>query len=411
MAYISKLSQVRPDLQPEANFTDFVIDGDVLRDEPQIVLRKAIYESVRKINNVENYNSYGVVMQEIQTTAPRTSLGRLLKQATGASSPIFNEYLILPIDRPSVTIDSYLQKPLDIYKSTSLLRCIAEETSLKIPIGSIVKLEYRNNLKDEAVITKVFGELPPVLEENAVSRPDDAYKAPPCVENSAIQSTSDAVNGNQSAPVSSTSAPTPNMSTTPCTKIEVPMSNYTSIDPNLEISKYFTLRQLTTTSVSADNTPNQKQIDRLRLLCASILDPLREKYGNFTVNSAFRSLAVNTKIKGATNSQHLDGDAADIRFTGLPDKEAVFELYERILNDASIPYQQFIFECSNINSYWFHISQAREGRTAQRQVLSYGPWSDRENPSTKKIERKYLPYNRNTIKLGLANRGITSYFV
>lgn len=410
MAFINKLSSIRPDFQPEANFTDFVIDSDLLRDDPQIVFKKTYFETVKKINSVENYKNYGVIMEIIRTTNPKSKLGRLIKQTTAAATD-FVEYLVFPIDKPSVSLDTYLQKPLDLYKAATLLRCIYEDVSTVIPVGSLVRLEYDNNLKDEATITKVFGELPPVLGESSQTSAADTYKSPPCVDTSKIKATADAVNGDQNVPLQNSQAPTPNMSTTPCSKIEIPVRNFSSISPDIQLSKYFTLADLIVTNQRVDNSPNEKQIERLKLLCTTLLDPIREIYGEFTINSAFRGRLLNARIRGATTSQHMDGDAADIKFNGLPNKEAVFDLFEKIKNDRTLPYNQLIFECDNINSYWFHIAQAREGGFPSRDVLSYGPWSDEGDPTIGTVKRRYLQYNRNNIRTGLASRGITDYFV
>ena len=50
----------------------------------------------------------------------------------------------------------------------------------------------------------------------------------------------------------------------------------------------------------------------------SALEALRRRFGRpVLVSSGYRSLAYNTKIGGAKNSQHMKGTAADVRMTGV----------------------------------------------------------------------------------------------
>ena len=68
------------------------------------------------------------------------------------------------------------------------------------------------------------------------------------------------------------------------------------------------------TKTGLKNVPNVSQIDHLRMLCVNILEPLRERIGQpIYVNSAFRSPLVNKAVGGVATSQHLTGDAADIK--------------------------------------------------------------------------------------------------
>lgn len=49
------------------------------------------------------------------------------------------------------------------------------------------------------------------------------------------------------------------------------------------------------------------------MVCAHVLDPLRERYGSgIRVTSAYRSPAVNKAVGGVANSRHLLGLAVDV---------------------------------------------------------------------------------------------------
>nr|QJB21375.1 MAG: peptidase [Microvirus sp.] len=80
------------------------------------------------------------------------------------------------------------------------------------------------------------------------------------------------------------------------------------------LTPHFTLEEMTITKTGLSNIPNVEQTNELRKLCRDILEPLRAGHGNaIIVNSGYRSLAVNKCVGGVPTSQHLLGQAADIR--------------------------------------------------------------------------------------------------
>ncbi len=79
----------------------------------------------------------------------------------------------------------------------------------------------------------------------------------------------------------------------------------------MQLSKYFTLEDLTTTNTGRDNTPDTFAEGKLRQL-AVMLDLLYDQIGPFRVNSAYRSPDVNDAVKGSETSLHLRGIAADL---------------------------------------------------------------------------------------------------
>jgi uncharacterized protein YcbK (DUF882 family) len=53
--------------------------------------------------------------------------------------------------------------------------------------------------------------------------------------------------------------------------------------------------------------------ENVKALVENVLDPLREKYGKpIKVNNGYRCLNHNLAVGGATQSQHMKGEAADI---------------------------------------------------------------------------------------------------
>lgn len=130
--------------------------------------------------------------------------------------------------------------------------------------------------------------------------------------------------------------------------------------------KYFTIDEMiqsdTAQKKGIDNTPSKKEEQNLVALIENILDPLREKYGKpIIVTSGFRCKELNKAVGGASTSQHLTGEAADIR-TVEDTKQENKKLFD-LIQELNLPFDQLIDEY-NLN--WVHVSYSSRNR---RQVL------------------------------------------
>lgn len=99
------------------------------------------------------------------------------------------------------------------------------------------------------------------------------------------------------------------------------------------MSRFFTFKELTTTSTGLENIPSWTEIENLRVLGA-MLDLIRVGFGKpIRVNCGFRSRAVNEKVGGVATSAHLKGLAADIcAWSGKEeDNRALLKVCERYL--------------------------------------------------------------------------------
>lgn len=130
--------------------------------------------------------------------------------------------------------------------------------------------------------------------------------------------------------------------------------------------KYFTIKELTQSGTAQKynikNIPNKEQEQNLIELVHNILDPLREAYKKpIIVTSGFRSPELNTKINGAKTSQHMKGQAADIRSKEDTKEEnkKIFDLVQKL----NLPFDQLIDE---YDFNWVHVSFSPRNR---RQVL------------------------------------------
>lgn len=118
--------------------------------------------------------------------------------------------------------------------------------------------------------------------------------------------------------------------------------------------KYFTIDELTASATARkdgiDNTPPAEARKALVELVKAVLDPLREAWGKpIRVNSGYRTAKLNRKVGGATTSQHLRGEAADIT-TGT--RSGNLSLYA-LLRQLKLEVDQAINEH---NGQWLHVS-------------------------------------------------------
>lgn len=100
-----------------------------------------------------------------------------------------------------------------------------------------------------------------------------------------------------------------------------------------------------------DNTiPDESVAENIRALVFNILQPLRDACGHpLRVNSGYRSKALNKAVKGAANSQHTKGEAADIH------EDNPFTLAWLVLH-TGIPFDQLI-----LYDTFIHLSYKRRG--------------------------------------------------
>lgn len=120
------------------------------------------------------------------------------------------------------------------------------------------------------------------------------------------------------------------------------------------MNNYFTYQELIKSSTAdkkgINNIPNKEEEENIYKLINNVLNPVREMWGSpIIVNSGFRSIELNKSVGGASNSQHLTGNAADIT-TGT--KEGNKRLFDMIVN-SNIEFDQLIDEN---NFSWIHIS-------------------------------------------------------
>jgi putative chitinase len=82
---------------------------------------------------------------------------------------------------------------------------------------------------------------------------------------------------------------------------------------NVRLSPHFLLNEFLNLGKYSQNIPSMQEVVNMTYGCHLLLEPARNEVGPIIINSGFRNEAVNRKVGGVRNSQHLLGQAADIR--------------------------------------------------------------------------------------------------
>ena len=139
----------------------------------------------------------------------------------------------------------------------------------------------------------------------------------------------------------------------------------------MKLTKNFSLEEMyrsdTARRCGIDNSPKAEEmeevVENLRALCTEVLQPLRDHLGRpVVVSSGYRCKDLNKKVGGVENSQHLKGEAADIK---ISDREELIDVMRYIMDETD--FDQLIREKSG-STEWVHVSHKRNGNN-RRMVL------------------------------------------
>ena len=113
------------------------------------------------------------------------------------------------------------------------------------------------------------------------------------------------------------------------------------------------------------NVPNEKQLLNMRETAANVFEKLRAHFAGLVPNfkgikvlSFFRSPAVNKAVGGASNSQHMTGEAQDLQATeGFTNADMFYYIRNHM------DFDQLIWEFGNSNEPdWVHVSWSKSRR-------------------------------------------------
>ena len=126
---------------------------------------------------------------------------------------------------------------------------------------------------------------------------------------------------------------------------EAALSQTSKLD-DVRLSPHFKLDEFIKAEKYPDNKPTLQDVVNMAYGCLMLLEPARIEVGPIIVNSGFRNSRVNRLVGGVAASQHLCGQAADIR----PKDPAQFQRLVAFLK-ASPHTDQLL-----TGSTWLHIS-------------------------------------------------------
>lgn len=154
------------------------------------------------------------------------------------------------------------------------------------------------------------------------------------------------------------------------------------------ISKHISYREATRSNVAVryglDNTPNEFQLNAMRLVANKIFEPVRMHFGvPIFVSSFFRAPKVNVKAGGSPTSSHPKGEAIDMDdiLGGVTNSEIFYLIYD------NLEFDQLIWEFGDDdNPAWVHASWSQNGNRNQvLRAIKTKDWLGRKRT-------KYVPF-------------------
>mgnify|MGYP003123342418 FL=1 len=134
----------------------------------------------------------------------------------------------------------------------------------------------------------------------------------------------------------------------------------------MNLTRNFSLQELTKSDTAIrkgiDNEPNADQIDKLKMLCEKILQPVRDQFGRVKITSGFRSPELCVAIGSSLDSQHSRAEAADFEVLGVDNAEVADWVKMNCETDQLI--LEF-YTPGEPNSGWIHASYVMFNPRAQ----------------------------------------------
>ena len=150
-----------------------------------------------------------------------------------------------------------------------------------------------------------------------------------------------------------------------------------------KISKHITYKEATHSNYAKQykiaNKPSSEDIENMELLAEKVFEPLREWVeAPIRVNSMFRSLELNSALKGAPRSSHIKGQAFDITSMGGKTNLEIFHYIK-----DNLPFDQLIWEYG-AEPKWLHVSYVSEAENRGQVLVTkragvYHTWSPCKN--------------------------------
>ncbi|MEG1140900.1 MAG: D-Ala-D-Ala carboxypeptidase family metallohydrolase [Clostridia bacterium] len=131
------------------------------------------------------------------------------------------------------------------------------------------------------------------------------------------------------------------------------------------MGKFFSVKELTNSNTAKqkniNNTPSKEVEANIELLITKVLDPIREAFNKpIYINSGYRCSALNKAVKGAPDSSHLYGEAADLDSRG--NNLELWNVIMKLYKEGKIEFDQCINEKPiGVIPKWIHIAYKKKG--------------------------------------------------
>lgn len=129
----------------------------------------------------------------------------------------------------------------------------------------------------------------------------------------------------------------------------------------VKLTKNFDINEFTFSPTAnahkINNVCGVEHVDNLKALCENVLQPLRDALKvPIIITSGYRCPELNKVLKGAVNSQHLKGQAADLVVPSM-NLRKVFDYIK-----DNLPFDQLLFEHNKAGDIWLHVSYKKDGK-------------------------------------------------
>lgn len=138
----------------------------------------------------------------------------------------------------------------------------------------------------------------------------------------------------------------------------------------IKLTEHFSIAEFEASNTAKQygitNQADQQSIANLMALCVAVLEPLRQWFGApITIGSGYRCPRLNAIVGGVSNSQHLNGQAADLCIDGNISMGKVWFNYIK----KHLTFDQLIWEKNpKTGSYWVHVSYNAQGMNRQQVI-------------------------------------------
>lgn len=125
---------------------------------------------------------------------------------------------------------------------------------------------------------------------------------------------------------------------------------------NLNLSEV--TKSQTAVRLGIDNSPNQEELENLKMIAVELFQPCRDHIGGpLYVSSGFRSPKLNAAIGGSKTSSHMKAEALDLdcHYFGVGSNAELFNFIRE-----NLEFDQLIWEFGNDHEpAWVHVSKTK----------------------------------------------------